>query len=65
MPGIFIAGELGGMGLIRNAVEQGRQAIDSIRKYRDHRAPLDVVIVGAGPAAFPLPWRRCSTSCAP
>jgi thioredoxin reductase (NADPH) len=52
VPGIFIAGELGGMGLIRNAVEQGRQAIDSIRKYRDHRAPLDVVIVGAGPAGF-------------
>jgi ferredoxin len=32
IPGIFIAGELGGMGLIRNAVEQGRQALDSIRK---------------------------------
>ncbi len=30
VPGIFIAGELGGMGLIRNAVEQGRQAMDSI-----------------------------------
>ena len=28
VPGIFIAGELGGMGLIRNAIEQGRQAID-------------------------------------
>ncbi len=32
IPGIFIAGELGGMGLIRNAIEQGSQAIDSIRK---------------------------------
>lgn len=52
MPGIFIAGELGGMGLIRNAVEQGRQAIESIRSYNAHRAPLDVVIVGAGPAGF-------------
>src|SRR5258707_8671896 len=31
IPGIFIAGELGGMGLIRNAIEQGRQAIDSVR----------------------------------
>ena len=30
IPGIFIAGELGGMGLIRNAIEQGRQALDSI-----------------------------------
>ena len=27
VPGIFIAGELGGMGLIRNATEQGRQAM--------------------------------------
>ena len=32
VPGIFIAGELGGMGLIRKAAEQGRQAMDSIRK---------------------------------
>jgi len=52
VPGLFIAGELGGMGLIRNAVEQGRQAIESIRKYKAHRAPLDVVIIGAGPAGF-------------
>lgn len=52
VPGIFIAGELGGMGLIRNAVEQGRQAIESIKKFRQHLAPLDVVIVGAGPAGF-------------
>jgi len=32
LPGLFIAGELGGMGLIRNAIEQGRQAMESIRK---------------------------------
>ena len=32
VPGIFIAGELGGMGLIRKAAEQGRQAMDAIRK---------------------------------
>ena len=30
--GIYIAGELGGMGLIRNATEQGRQAMESIIK---------------------------------
>jgi thioredoxin reductase (NADPH) len=52
VPGIFIAGELGGMGLIRNAVEQGRQAIESIRKLKPTGSPLDVVIVGAGPAGF-------------
>jgi thioredoxin reductase (NADPH) len=54
LPGVFVAGELGGMGLIRNAIEQGRQAIDSVRRIprigsgNDH----DVVIIGAGPAGF-------------
>lgn len=54
VPGIFIAGELGGMGLIRNAVEQGRQAINSVRKLGRRRSPggYDVIIVGAGPAGF-------------
>jgi len=54
VPGIFIAGELGGMGLIRNAIEQGRQAIDSVRKRggRGSADAYDVIIVGAGPAGF-------------
>jgi thioredoxin reductase/Pyruvate/2-oxoacid:ferredoxin oxidoreductase delta subunit len=54
VPGIFIAGELGGMGLIRNAIEQGRQAIDSVRKLGRRRSSnaYDVIIVGAGPAGF-------------
>lgn len=54
VPGIFIAGELGGMGLIRNAIEQGRQAMDSILKLDGIGAGdrYDVVIVGAGPAGF-------------
>ena len=54
VPGIFIAGELGGMGLIRNAVEQGRQAMEAIAKLvkQTHQNQLDVVIVGAGPAGF-------------
>lgn len=54
VPGIFIAGELGGMGLIRNAVEQGRQAIESISKLDGigQADRLDVVIIGAGPAGF-------------
>jgi len=56
VPGIFIAGELGGMGLIRKAAEQGRQAIEAIR-VRNRSASsgtddLDVVIVGAGPAGL-------------
>lgn len=56
MPGIFIAGELGGMGLIRNAIEQGRQALDNILKVSGVGEAggdmLDLVIVGAGPAGF-------------
>ena len=54
VPGIFIAGELGGMGLIRNAIEQGRQAIESIAKLDGigRGKDWDVVIVGAGPAGL-------------
>ncbi|MDH5652293.1 MAG: NAD(P)-binding domain-containing protein [Gammaproteobacteria bacterium] len=54
VPGLFIAGELGGMGLIRNAVEQGRQAMESIRKVKGigKGQGLDVVIVGSGPAGL-------------
>lgn len=52
--GIFIAGELGGMGLIKNAVEQGKQAVDNISKTlrKAHSAQYDLVIVGAGPAGI-------------
>jgi len=54
VPGVFIAGELGGMGLIRNAIEQGRQALEQIaaRRPRGKGDQLDLVIVGAGPAGF-------------
>jgi len=54
VPGIFIAGELGGMGLIRNAVEQGKQAAENITKVitKDHGATYDLIIVGAGPAGI-------------
>lgn len=55
VPGLYVAGELGGMGLIRNAIEQGRQALESIRKATSgsvSKAPYDVAIIGAGPAGF-------------
>lgn len=52
VPGIFVAGELGGMGLVRKAAEQGRQAIVSIKERRGDSGVLDVVIVGAGPAGL-------------
>lgn len=52
VPGIFIAGELGGMGLIRKSVAQGKQAIESIRKLKAKPNQLDVAIIGAGPAGM-------------
>jgi thioredoxin reductase/NAD-dependent dihydropyrimidine dehydrogenase PreA subunit len=53
VPGIFIAGELGGMGLIRKAAEQGRQAVDSIKARKvAATAEFDLVIVGGGPAGL-------------
>ncbi len=53
VPGLYVAGELGGMGLIKNAVEQGRQTIANIGKTeRVPTAEYDVVIVGAGAAGI-------------
>lgn len=54
VPGIHIAGELGGMGLIKNAVEQGKQAVECMVRSLDksHNAPYDLLIVGAGPAGI-------------
>ncbi|HMA11960.1 MAG TPA: NAD(P)-binding domain-containing protein [Steroidobacteraceae bacterium] len=55
VPGIFIAGELGGMGLIRNALEQGRRAVEHIAERIEKNGDpevLDLIIVGAGPAGF-------------
>ena len=54
MPGLFLAGELGGMGLIRNAIEQGRQAMQSIIELlaTGHTNDHDLVFIGAGPAGF-------------
>jgi len=56
VPGLYIAGELGGMGLIRNAIEQGRQAMEEIAKRRRAEgrrgAEVDVAIVGGGPAGI-------------
>jgi thioredoxin reductase (NADPH) len=55
VPGIYIAGELGGMGLIRKAAEQGRQAMAAIAKRgvsQGDAQAFDVVIIGAGPAGL-------------
>jgi len=60
VPGLYIVGELGGMGLIGNAFEQGRQCVEGILREvkSDGRAraagdpDLDLVIVGCGPAGL-------------
>lgn len=54
VPGIFIAGELGGMGLIKNSVEQGKQAVSNIVRAisKAKETDYDLVIVGAGPAGI-------------
>jgi len=56
---LYIAGELGGLALIKNAISQGRDCIDSIasrmsRKGEGHMGAsvYDVLIVGAGPAGI-------------
>ncbi|MBI1911287.1 MAG: NAD(P)-binding domain-containing protein [Deltaproteobacteria bacterium] len=55
--GVFIVGELGGMGLIKNAITQGRQAVDYIHcmikeDIGKDRNIHDLLIVGAGPAGI-------------
>ncbi|MCA9732439.1 MAG: NAD(P)-binding domain-containing protein [Deferribacteres bacterium] len=54
VPGLYIAGELGGMGLIRNAVTQGREAVDYLAKNLDKydQDVYDLAIIGAGPAGI-------------
>ena len=52
--GVYIVGELGGMGLIRNAVAQGSQCADAIAKSgrRGRSGDVDVIVVGSGPAGL-------------
>ena len=63
VPNLFIAGELGGLALIKNAVNQGRDCVDLITSrlqelqaanpsVNGHSDVLDVIIVGAGPAGI-------------
>ena len=54
VPGIYIAGELGGMGLIKNSVEQGEAAVTNIARSDFKRDPemYDLIIIGAGPAGI-------------
>ena len=56
-PGVFVAGELSGLALIRNAVEQGQSVTRTIAERLRHAPPhpadaeiADLLVVGAGPA---------------
>lgn len=54
--GLYIVGELGGRGLIKNAVNEGKVAAERIAKY-DRRSSAtarvyDVAIVGSGPSGI-------------
>ena len=57
VPGIYVAGELAGLALIRNAVRQGRETVRAIAAELAGSNPgdpdlLDVAIIGAGPAGL-------------
>jgi thioredoxin reductase/Pyruvate/2-oxoacid:ferredoxin oxidoreductase delta subunit len=53
---LFIAGELGGLALIKNAINQGRDCVDTVTSRGTGRhsgsGVLDLLIVGAGPAGI-------------
>jgi len=59
VPGLYIVGELGGRGLIKNAINEGKMAVEHIAKILASTEPpvsdepfVDVAIVGSGPAGL-------------
>ncbi|MDQ8154335.1 MAG: NAD(P)-binding domain-containing protein, partial [Gemmatimonadota bacterium] len=59
VPGLYIVGELGGRGLIKNAINEGKMAVEHVVKsLADTEVPasvepfVDVAIVGSGPAGL-------------
>jgi thioredoxin reductase len=53
VPGLYLAGDVGGQPLIRNAINQGALAVRAIAdSLPRHDAELDLVIIGAGPAGL-------------
>lgn len=68
VPNLFIVGELGGLALIKNAVNQGRECIDTIAQRLQRpgarvQVPdaVDVCIVGAGPGGISASLRAIET----
>ena len=59
VPGLYVVGELSGMGLIRNAVKQGKRAIEYLVKEKNfvnnngqNGHIHDLIVIGAGPAGL-------------
>lgn len=55
IPGIFIAGELAGLALIKNAISQGKKVVDQIARDLEGKSvneTHDILIIGAGPAGL-------------
>jgi thioredoxin reductase (NADPH) len=72
VPGLYIVGELGGRGLIKNAINEGKMAVEHIVKVLEGTTPpasdepfVDVAIVGSDPAGLSagLEAMRCHLSC--
>lgn len=55
-PGLFLAGDVTGLPLIKNAILQGAHAVEqiaeSLKQGSADDAPLDLIVVGAGPAGI-------------
>ena len=56
-PGLFLAGEVRGLALVRNAIGQGRRVVERIAQRLGSLPPapegtVDVLIAGAGPAGL-------------
>lgn len=53
LPGIFLVGDLSGLSLIKNAINTGVQAVDTLaQRPKQSDCELDVVVVGAGPSGL-------------
>ncbi len=56
--GLYIVGELGGRGLIKNAINEGKMAVEHIARVLDADGPpaeahvVDVAVIGSGPAGL-------------
>jgi len=58
VPGLYVVGELGGRGLIKNAINEGKIAVEHVAKMAAPQPVpntsdvVDVVVVGSGPAGL-------------